>query len=346
VEGTGTTQLTYTGQANSPQLNATGDKVAYKNARDLWVVNTDGTDAHLVLDSATVAGLYVSPYGTAILERFQWDPLYDTLWFGLADEGEVYTTLVYDIWTVDASGTVAPHMEAAPGMGGPIVFSPDGLYYAARQANRIRLFNRDGSIQMDALDFDNVLTYSEWEYLPQVVWLPDSSGFRTVIPAHDPLADPGAKSVLWDVPIGGAPTPLLSFVAVPAFADFPVISPDGQNVAYMAPNGANTELHLLGLSIGDVIYDNYTAYQWGFVGWAPDSYQFVLWYNDIRNLVLGSPGSLAVPLTDMTFTELVSWIDSTRILFRSDANLRMSYLGSTSTVIDTGTDGEYDFYSP
>jgi len=66
------------------------------------------------------------------------------------------------------------------------------------------------------------LTYSEWAYVPDVAWLPDSSGIRVIIPASDPLGDPTEVTTLWNVPVSGSATVLDTFVAAPAFASAPL----------------------------------------------------------------------------------------------------------------------------
>ena len=126
--------------------------------------------------------------------------------------------------------------------------------------------NTDGSNYIEAITYDLVQTYSEWFYVPEVVWLSDSNEIRTVIPAHDALGNPSEGTYIWSVPVPEGPVKMASFTAIPAFQSAPRISPDALNVAYMSPNGTNSELHLNGFNIGDELYSLYPASLWGAVG--------------------------------------------------------------------------------
>jgi hypothetical protein len=337
-------QLTSSGTDRSPELNSDGTQVAFLHGDELWAINTDGSNLRLLVSGAYLASLVPPSTGTGVIHWFEWDPVYAYLWFGTSEQGEAYTIPVFDLHAVSAAGDSAPYMAENPGYGGVATFSPDGNKVALAQPTKIIFMYLDGTGYRDALTFSLVLTYSEWFYIPEVVWFSDSSEFRTVIPAHDPLSDPYEGTYFWSVPVSGSPVQMAGVTASPAFMDAPRISPDGLNFGYMSPNGANTDLYLNGFYIGNVMYTSYPSGQWGLVGWAPDSSGFVYWINDVRNLWLGTLGSAAVPLTDTAHTQDIRWVDLVRLLFISDNELRLGYAAGASSILDTGVDGGYDFY--
>ena len=343
TESTGPVQLTSSGTDSSPKISPEGQIVAFLHGEELWAVNTDGSNLRSLVSAAYLAGLVAPASGRGVIHWFNWQPLSHTVFFGTSTAGEAYTIPVYDLQFVVADGGTAPVIMEAAGLGGVATFSPNGAVIALAQPTRILLMNTDGSNSHEAITFDLVQTYSEWFYVPEVVWFADSSQFRTVIPAHDALGNPSEGTYFWSVPVSGSPMDMAGFTAVPAFQNFPRISPDGLNVAYLSPNGANTELHLNGFNIGDELFSYYPADQWGLVGWAPDSSGFVYWTDDKRNLWFGHIGSAAVKLTDTLHTENLRWVDMTRILFTNDSELRLGAPGGASSVIDTGVTGSFDF---
>lgn len=238
---------------------------------------------------------------------------------------------------------MVPQVLENSGLGGIGTFSPDGHWIAMARSTKILLMNTDGTNYHEAITFNQVQTYSEWDYIPEVVWFADSSEFRTVIPAHDALGNPSEGTYIWSVPVAGSPVNMAGFTALPAFQSAPRLSPDGLNVAYLSPNGTDSELHLTGFYIGDELFSYYPTDQWGLVGWAPDSNGFVYWADDVRRLWFGHIGSAAVPLTDTPHVENLRWIDITHILFTNDSELRLGAPGGASSVIDTGMTGGFDF---
>jgi len=341
-------QLTSSGTDRSPRLDPSGTRVAFLRGFELWTINTDGSNLRFLVSTAFLASLVPPTTGTGVIHWFQWDLIYPYVWFGTSEQGEAYTIPVFDLFSVSADGGSDPFRAGAPGYGGVATFSPDGTKVALAQPTKIVfMYHLDGTGYRDALTFDIVLTYSEWFYVPEVVWKDDSSEFRTVIPAHDPLGDPSEGTEFWSVPVSGSPVLLGGFTAVPAFMDFPRLSPNAMNVLYMMPNGGNSDLYLTGFTIGNELYSSYPPSQWGTVGWAPDNTGFVYWMDDTRSLWLGYLGSAAVPLTDTAHAEQIQWVDLVRLLFISDGDLRLGYAAGASAVLDTGVDRGYDFhYSP
>jgi len=343
TETGGPTQLTNTGMDVGPRISPDGLQIAFLHGEELWAINADGSNLHQLVSKAYLASLVPPSSGRGVIHWFNWEPLSHNVFFGSSTAGEAYTVPVYDLQVAAADGGTAPSILEGPGLGGVATFSPNGTMLALAQPTSILLMNTDGSNYHQAITFDMVQTYSEWFYIPDVVWFADSSEFRTVIPAHDPLGNPSEGTFFWSIPVTGSPEEMASFTAVPAFQNAPLISPDGLNVTYLSPNGANSSLHLIGFYFGDELFSSFPAYQWGLVGWAPDSNGFVYWVDDVRNLWFGHIGSAAVLLTDTPHVENLHWIELTRILFTNDEELRIGAPGGASSVIDTGVTGGIDF---
>ncbi len=187
VEGSAPVQITATGQDQLPQITADGTQVAFMHGKELWVANVDGSAAHVVVTAAFLDSL-IEPDTVAVgIQWFQWDPLDPGIFFGTIADTFAYTIPRFDLWGVESSGTTPPVSIEAPENGGPITFSPDGSLYTITRRDSIVIKYRTGGLHSTPLSFTQVSTYSEWTYLPDVVWLPDSSGFRVAIPPEDPL---------------------------------------------------------------------------------------------------------------------------------------------------------------
>ena len=181
VEGSAPVQITASGQDQMPQIKADGTLVAFMHDKELWVANVDGSAAHVVVTQAFLDSL-IEPDTIAVgIQWFQWDPLDPGIFFSTYADTYAYTLQRFDLWGVESSGTNPPVSIEAPGNGGPITFSPDGSLYTISRGDSIVINFREGGFHSTALTFPQVLTYSEWTYIPDVVWLPDSSGFRVAI---------------------------------------------------------------------------------------------------------------------------------------------------------------------
>jgi hypothetical protein len=209
---------------------------------------------------------------------------------------------------------------------------------ALGQPARINVANIDGSGLITALTFQPVSTYSEWQYIPQVVWLSNSYGFKTVIPAPDPLGDPSAPSRFLFVPAEGGPAAQLAlFQAAPvAKGYFPFLSPDSDKVAYLREQGDNLELHVVDTSTADKLWFSYAKDKFGLFGWAGDGQSLVTWMEDHRKIYLHTPDGKATPLGDTTYAAQVAWLNGTTCLFLNENELRLRTLGQPSILIDSG----------
>jgi Tol biopolymer transport system component len=250
-----------------------------------------------------------------------------------------------DLYSVNADGDGdAITTQESPGSGGVPYFSPDGTIVALAQPDKIIFMEVTGAYWNVALTFPKILTYSEWMYVPEVVWLPDSSGVWVVIPASDPLSDPTQPSTFWNVPISGSPSVQTTFVAVPAFASAPVISPDGSKVLYLGESGGEDNLQVLQVDGLDTGYTFAESGQVGIVNWSPDSTHFVYWLPQPATTYIAAVGEIAYNVSDTSPIAIAAqWIDDNRVIYIGDSGeLRYRTVDGISSLIDAGVN-EYNF---
>lgn len=342
TEGTGILQLTFAGGARNPVLSGDGQVVAFNRNGELWAVNADGTNEHQLVSTAYLTGL-VSGGDTAEVKDILWRPGTHTIYFNTVVVAAIagYRIPQADLQSIEADGSVdmVTYLESA-GSGGDPYFSPDGTIVALSQPDKIIFMEVSGTFWNVALTFPNVLTYSEWSYYPEIVWLPDSSGVRVAIPAADPLGDPSQPSTFWNVPVSGSPSILTTFIAAPAFASFPYISPDASAVLYTAENPSGVEIHSIRSDGTDTLYTSYPSGTIEIEGWTPDSVHFMVHHLPTQINIMAVGEDLV--LGDTPIVSKVIWIDSSRFIFINGTELRISTLGSASSPIDTGVN-EYNF---
>jgi hypothetical protein len=183
TEGMGNSQLTYTGVDNTPILSGDGQEIAFLRNGELWVVNADGSAQRQLVSSAFLSTLTT---GSDIVEvkDFVWKPGAQTIYFNsLVVAGEAgYRIPQVDLYRINTDGGVdAVIMEESPGSGGVPSFSPDGSVIALVQPDKIKFLVVMDSSSSVPLTFTNILTYSEWSYIPEVVWQLDSSGIWVLL---------------------------------------------------------------------------------------------------------------------------------------------------------------------
>jgi hypothetical protein len=203
------------------------------------------------------------------------------------------------------------------------------------------------------LTFPLVYTYSEWFYLPGIVWSADSTEFTVAIPSHDPLGNPAEISRVYRVTTAGTSTLLMEYTAAPVFICFPEISPDAARLLYCgdwmsdAPTTTVT-IHDAALDLSSntaVVNGNLET-----AGWAPDSQYFAYWERTGDTFQYGTTGSLfnmlpggVVPLPSFR------WVADNRYLYINKppaaSELRVGDTSGGSVLIDSGaalTIGDFD----
>jgi Tol biopolymer transport system component len=342
-------QLTNSGQDSAPRISDDGLVIAFVRNGELWAVDTDGGNERVLASSSALSALDDGVSLSVTPRQFNFAPHSHDIYLNIAIMGDPPKPQ-YDLARVNVDSLSLQALLNADQGGGQFVFSPDGMKVALPRNDKINVVNADGTGLKTVFTFPRV-TYRHGDgtatYIPDIAWLPDGSGFKTVIPPQDQLANPPALTRFMFIPADGGPAAKLAeFVASPAFANRPVISPDGAKVLYTKAQGANLELHIIDASTADQMYFSRAANKFGILGWAPDSTHIVYWMDDSRRTWLGPQDNLAVPLSDVTFAEHVTWIDPERYLFINKTELRLRILGQPSILIDSNlnlSENAFDF---
>jgi hypothetical protein len=341
TDGSGSAQLTFSGGASSPSLSADGQVAAFLRSGELWAVNADGTNERQLIGAAYLATLVSAP-DTAEVQYVTWRPGTHIIYFTtLTEAGEAgYRIPRFDLNSIDADlGSPSLINLESPGAGGVPYVSPDGSVVALSQPDEVIFMEVTGAFYTVGLTFPMVSTSSEWVYVPELVWLPDSSAVRMVTPAPDPLGDPTQLSTFWNVPVSGTPSALTTFLAVPIFMGFPYVSPDANNVLYLGEVVGGLGIHSITAGGTDTYYTWFATGGVGLIGWNPDSIHITYWQVPTQARILAA--GVDNPLGDTPSVTDVSWLSSSQYLYLNGDELRWADLGLPSSLIDSGV-SEYD----
>lgn len=328
-------QLTEHGKALEVSLSPDAAWIAYTKYMDdshaeIWALRRDGSQDKplVILDDLKAA----DPAQWLYPNQMEWLPGSHTLYYNTATRMDgPGSGPANDLRAADAdSGQKATLLQ--PGQGGKFALSPDGQKLLLVQYDRFLTANRDGSSVREIFTYPYVYTYSEWQYLPDPVWMANSAAFRVIIPPQDPLAHPDEPSYIWEIPADGSAARQIShFQAVPAFFARPLLSPDGSRVAYQTQDKQDdptTKLHLatVDLSSDLVLQSGQFAVQ----SWSPDSLRVVIWSNSRMEMrVAGLSGDFAAWPVGIQPWDL-RWIDGKRFMVLSGSRDKPElYLGTT-----------------
>jgi hypothetical protein len=342
-EGSAPQTLTSSGQDNFPRISDDGQMIAFIRDKELYAIRADGSDERLLI-SLEYLNIYKPADAVSVeIRYFDFLPNSYEIFFDLIGDFDPFWVPLNDLHRVDAQ-TGETAFLLASGSGGEWAFSPDGLRFALAQADGIRILNRDTSENQVVLTFPFVLTYSEWVYYPQVVWANDSSGFYTVIPASQSLDNPTETSKYYFISLAEGPALLTEFITAPL--NFPHISPDGLQVAYVSEvPGAQ---HLLVYdAVEDTTYFIAGSEYLSIMNWNPDSQRVAFQADDPLNpLLQASDGTGApAPLSDTRRFFIMRWVSESRYLFLNEEELRLRELAAASVLVDSSVSA-YDFVLP
>ena len=356
-EGSAATQLTSLGDVFSAYLSSDGLIAAFTRQYDwnnieIYAVNTDGTNVRPLVTLADFAPMVLSPEMlSAVPYRIAWAPGTHTLSFNTRMTFEGPGLFTGDgIRQVDAdTGLISVLMS--PGTAGDFYYSPDGSKIAITNKDFISVIDADGTNRLDLLTFPIVITYSEYNYYPPVVWSPDSSAIRAAIPPQDPLAVPTELTTIWHLPADGSPaSTLTTLTPVPFFQDNVHLSPDSNKIAYftMVTPGAPpiVDLHIANADgSGDVLYNSGDR---RFEAWSTDGEHFI--FTEAGHYPkIGRIGYPPQDLLGITLLLDVSWVDETQFLYLNRLSgsweLWLRELGSPGVLLasTTGDRINYDF---
>jgi len=314
---------------SSPAISSDGALVAYsidsiEGMSQLIVVDADGANPRLV----DVAGQVLTggPDAVNSAATFQWQAGTHTIFFntrytpkgGPVGPGEYINA---DLWKVNVdTGEILNVLSRQS--AGLFALSPDGQYVALSSPQSVGVMRADGSaINLAVITFPPVITYSEYQLKPPVVWNPDSTFFSLVLPSADPLA-PDASAIFYRITSGGAAQALATLpgnflFGGPVAGDF---SPDGQFVAYGRSETDGSAATLFFVSAdGAKTQSLFKTLPFFGLGWSPDSQRYALSVEGANVVVGVDGGSLpfapgAVGLTEMR------WLDNEVVVFAAEVD--------------------------
>ncbi len=344
AEGIPPRQLTTFGDVSNPRLSGDGQIVVFEHAGGLWAIQADGTNARLLVGAEYLASL-ANPTESAQISWFDFAPGSHWLYFNsyLASLDSGLGSPALDLHRVDADSP-APQQLFARGQGGSPYFSPDGQWIAIAQPDGIVLSQPDGSAARRIFTFPMVSTYSEWFYLPEVVWMNTSSGFYLITPAPAILENPNEPARWWYVPLEGKPAQLAAFTTAPVWVSFPRLAPDGTRLVYVSNPGPNLfELHLMDASTADIRIVYYTGQSLTAGPWSAGGEYFTFWQDDPGQIFYAAAGATPQPLSDLGRTDFFAWVDGNTVLLNSGSELRLRRLPAPGFLIDRSVAaGQFD----
>jgi hypothetical protein len=373
LQGGMRTQLTNSGDAVHLAISDDGCRIAYSRAvpnpiydasaefpmpetlNELWAVNSDGSNNHVLVDTAYLSALPADVGYILSVFDLDFQPGSHSLAFNtqVLHPG-VGLTVNQDLFTVEVdSGVITPLLSAGQA-GGTFAFSPDGAQIAMSSATNVHVINSDGSdFRPNLITFDMVSTYSEYAYTPPLHWTPDGASLMVAVPPADPLAPPAAgvfpETALWWIPLDGTPAFEAGAVQSAFFVlDEVNFSPDAGRIAYLRPLGdemAETHELVIALSDGSNELPPIAGPILGFVAWSADSSRYVYSYNDgALHLMLGNVNDSNVqPISTLNafsaFSADGEWVDADRFVLHemgdAGAQLSLMNVSGAGEIIDT-----------
>lgn len=315
----------------------------------LWRVNADGSDLRMLLDSASLAGFKSDALAMGVSpNQMEFAPGTRDLAFNTRLVFMGPGLLIQDDLRLLNTETGELKTLLESGMGGAFTYSPDGSQIALVSPTSVGLVQADGNnLRSNLVTYPMVLTYSEYQYYPWVVWERDGNAFWVVVPSEDAIA-PDASMAYWRMDVAnGMPALMATFpFDLSLFFAGPVLSPNLLHTVYLQRTQSEANLWTLhvaeldgtpdiSMRIGNLRFEN-----WNPDGtWLTIEQEGVYWVGDLA-------GNFR-PMTDIQPAIDVRWIDPGRFLFLSGdyeaMQLRLGSLSGPSQAIGSISEGVIHF---
>ena len=354
-EGQAPIQLTKEGDAYLAALSDDASQAAFAReldygSRELWVVNTDGSGARVLVDSLSFQEMTLYPDDlTGAPLQLDWVPETNLVVFStrIIYEGPGMVRK-HELHTVDVDSrtmTVLADIDH----GGRFKIAPDGRQIAMSLPDRINLVQADGSGLRELYSFPHLDTGSEWFYYPTVAWTQDSAIVRLILPPEHPMSELEQPTQILSLPASGSSPRIVGEVlTIPVFYVNPILSPDARQLAYVGPvsfeNPGTGILYTASVNgSGAVSYDKGLI---ALYAWSPDNRHFLYSVNGLNKIGnIDTPAnSLKVPgyLLNTRFFDpshflLISQKGDQLQLWLGDLDGEVIFIGESSSAID------YDF---
>jgi hypothetical protein len=314
-------QLSNSGRDHNPKFSADKKWIVFERGAELWVIDFAGQNSHGIFAEAGSKPL-----------QYEFAPFNHLVYF---TTGKTDGKPNHDLLLADAETGLGKILLAAS-KAGKFTFSPDGRILALVQPGQIAIVQADGSGYKRLLSFQPIKRAAD-DYLPQIVWMKNGTGFKTVIPGQ---AGKPARFLYIMVSVG---QPALLAEFHPASLDLAdsYIAPDGSKVLYCKEKGGDLEVHVIDVSTADKLYFLNPVKKMGLLGWTVDSNGILFWLEDNRRTWI-AVGDHQSPLGDTVYAEKVFWINSENYVFMNKSELRVILFGKPSVLIDQDVNGNFD----
>ena len=354
-EGQSPIQLTSQGDAYLVALSDDISQVAYAreldiSSRELWAINTDGSGARVLVDSADFKEmiLFADDLTGAPLQ-LDWVPGTDLVIFstrlvfeypGMGRKHELRT-----VNAISRTMTVIADID----QGGKFSLAPDGQQVALSLPDKINLVKTDGSDLRELYSFPQIITDSEWWYYPPLSWTLDSSIVRLILPPEHPMFDLDLPTRIINLPTDGSSARIVSeILTIPVFNAESILSPDARQLAYVGPGSSEN-------SGGGILYTSSfngsgaEAYDEGQItpyAWSPDNRHFLYSANGLNKI-----GNIGEPIVSFQVPgplSKIQFFDPSHYLFvASKGDQQQLWLGDLDGAVyliaESSSEIDYDF---
>lgn len=356
-EGGSPQQLTTTGTDSRPLLSPDGQRILFERELspgpgdvprfELRVINVDGSGERPVAGPDDLPGEMGTPVGSeteTMLPRLPWQVAWHP-------DGQrvAFNTLIqvgyglyakHDLWIADPdAGTVTRLLD--DDAGGAFAFAPDGSTVMVADPTTVARANGDGSDREELITFDFVNTGSEYAYVPQPVWMPDSSHALIAISSAEPFG-PNPSGNIWRIPRAGDALQLATLSGRFLFSTMGennLWSPDRSRFAYI--NADEDLIHTNGDGSDRSVYASGSV---EFVGWSPDSQRFIYKQGSPWTYYVGEMGADPIALLppDLSLqVQSAEWIAPNTFVYssgtkREAVDVRLGEVTGAHRVLVTG----------
>lgn len=278
---------------SNPVISADGSQVLFQRSLvsglaelprfELWVIGIDGSDERPLVTFDMLPGEVGEIIGSpdqVMLDRLPWQVAWvensDNIAFNTILETGYGLSTFNDLWIADTT-TGSVNQMLPDGQGGSFAFSPDGTALLVADAESVSLMAADGSNRRELLSFPFVNTASEYAFMPQPVWAPDSSYGLVAISGPEPFGESeDSYTTLWRLLRTGDVEELLTVTGLnlnQAMSGY-LFSPDGEHIAYTEGEFMEGNTYIATLD-GTIVTTNSFAYH--YYGWSTDGSLIILY---------------------------------------------------------------------
>ncbi len=348
-----------------PRLSADGEIVVFERNNELFAVNADGTNLHVLVSDEYLKNYLPGGYKFIWAEYYDWMLNTHYLYFSTRSgiSGPDTDVNQYDLHRVNVdTGEISRIVP--PGQGGIPYFSLDGTTIAMMQSGAIYLANVNGTEAWKVLTFGPIPRFmapplDAYIHLPYMVSLPNGSGFRARLPYTENGKMYGQLEKILEIPNVGEPILVTSYKQYegPPPPKSPTIlsylwtlplnglSLDGTDLGYTIAD-ANSVLQTCIENL-DINQKNCTTQSsskmTGFLNWSPDNKKFITYsFQDIKHSL-----SFFISEDLNSFTPLITnywmlWVGQDSFIYLdTSADLYLASLDGSQTKIYGGITKQY-----